>query len=53
MPVKTCAVDGKSGHKWGDQGKCYTGEGSEAKAAEQGRAIKASQHNAVKKAEKK
>ena len=47
MPVKRCSVDGKSGHKYGDSGKCYTGEGSHAKAETQGRAIKSSQHNAV------
>lgn len=23
MPVKSCKIDGKSGYKWGDQGKCY------------------------------
>lgn len=42
MPVKSCQRKGKSGHKWGDKGKCYTGTGSRAKAAKQGRAIKAS-----------
>ena len=24
MPVKECELDGKSGYKWGDEGKCYT-----------------------------
>ena len=24
MPVNSCSIDGKSGYKWGDQGKCYT-----------------------------
>jgi hypothetical protein len=24
MPVKDCELDGKSGYKWGDEGKCYT-----------------------------
>jgi len=43
MPVKRCTVDGKPGHKWGDDGKCYTGPGSHIKALKQGRAIKASQ----------
>lgn len=43
MPVKKCSSHGKSGHKYGDRGKCYTGKGSTAKAARQGRAIKASQ----------
>lgn len=23
MPVKNCKIDGKSGYKWGNQGKCY------------------------------
>ena len=40
MPVKKC---GKNGYKYGDKGKCYTGKGARAKAARQGRAIKASQ----------
>lgn len=39
MPVKKC----KGGHKYGNSGKCYKGSGSKAKAARQGRAIKASQ----------
>ena len=52
MPVKQCTSKGKSGHKYGDNGKCYTGEGSRAEAEEQGRAIKASQHNAISKARK-
>jgi hypothetical protein len=47
MPVKQCTHDGKSGYKYGDNGKCYTGEDARTKAEEQGRAIKASQHNAV------
>lgn len=42
MPVKPCKDKGKSGKKYGDSGKCYTGEGAGAKAARQGRAIKAS-----------
>ena len=41
MPVKSCTSGGKSGHKWGDKGKCYTGPGSKAKAAKQGAAIHA------------
>jgi len=39
MPVKQCS----GGHKFGNKGKCYKGKGSKAKAARQGRAIKASQ----------
>ena len=46
MPVKSCTSGGKSGHKWGDEGKCYTGPGSKAKAAKQGKAIKAQQAQA-------
>lgn len=39
MPVKKSG----SGYKYGDKGKLYTGPGAKAKAARQGRAIKASQ----------
>lgn len=41
MPTKKCSTKGKSGTKWGDSGKCYTGKGATAKAKRQGRAIKA------------
>jgi len=50
MPIKSCQSNGKSGHKYGDSGKCYTGEGSRAKAEQQMRAIKA---NAVRRSKKK
>lgn len=51
MPVQACQVNGKPGYKYGANGTCYTytsgdkasREGSKAKAAKQGRAIKASQ----------
>lgn len=43
MPVKSCKANGKTGKKWGEQGKCYTGSGAESKAKRQGRAIKSSQ----------
>jgi len=51
MPVQKCKSEGKPGFKWGESGKCYTySPGNESsrkaarkKAAEQGRAIKASQ----------
>lgn len=43
MPVRSCASKGKSGHKYGSSGKCYTGSASRSKAATQGRAIKANQ----------
>lgn len=36
MPLRRCTKDGKSGWRWGDQGKCYTGPGAKAKAARQG-----------------
>ena len=39
MPPKRCTVNGKSGWKWGDNGKCYPGEGGKAKAIAQGKAI--------------
>lgn len=32
------------GYRWGDKGRLYTGKGARAKAARQGRAIKASQN---------
>lgn len=43
MPVQSCTKGGKSGHKWGQHGHCYTGKDSEARAEKQGAAIKASQ----------
>lgn len=39
MPLKQCEVDGKSGWKYGDSGKCYVGEGAKRKAILQGVAI--------------
>ena len=46
MPVNSCSINGKSGYKWGDQGKCYTHNGTPAsekaakkKALAQGLAI--------------
>jgi len=38
MPVRKV----KGGYKWGKSGKLYKGKGAKAKAARQGRAIKAS-----------
>ena len=43
MPVKPCTIDGKSGWKYGDRGKCYTGPDAKKKATQQGQAIKASE----------
>ena len=42
MPVQPCQSGGKSGWKWGKNGKCYTGKGAKARAARQGRAVEAS-----------
>lgn len=39
MPTKKCTSGGKSGYKYGDSGKCYTGSNAKAKADKQGRAI--------------
>ena len=49
MPIKKCMVDGKSGFKWGDSGKCYTGKYAEKLAMRQGVAIEMSIHNSKKK----
>ena len=48
MPVKKCQVKGKKGFKFGDAGKCYKGKSGKAKAANQGRAIKASENKKKK-----
>lgn len=47
MPLKQCTSDGKSGYKWGDEGKCYTGRDGRAKALRQGRAIEANKGKAA------
>jgi hypothetical protein len=39
MPVKKCNEDGKSGWKWGDEGKCYVGPNGKQEAIKQGIAI--------------
>lgn len=44
MPLMTCTKNGESGHKWGEEGFCYTGPDSKAKAMIQARAIEASKH---------
>jgi hypothetical protein len=41
MPVKKRG----GGYKYGNKGKLYKGKGAKGKAAKQGRAIRASQHN--------
>lgn len=42
MPIVRCTAKGKSGHKFGETGKCYTGKGSKNKAEVQAKAIRAS-----------
>lgn len=49
IPVKRCQKNGKSGWKWGDEGKCYVGEGAKEKALAQGRAIKAREEDNMSK----
>jgi uracil-DNA glycosylase family 4 len=39
MPLKRCQSGGKSGWKWGDAGKCYTGKGAKKKALAQATAM--------------
>ena len=39
MPLKTCTIDNKSGYKWGNEGKCYTGPEGKKKAIKQGLVI--------------
>jgi len=39
MPLKKCSSDQKSGYKWGNEGKCYTGPDAKKKAIKQGLAI--------------
>jgi hypothetical protein len=39
MPLKRCEDNNQKGWKWGDEGKCYTGEDGKEKAMRQGRAI--------------
>lgn len=41
MPVQKCQVNGTSGYKWGEHGKCYTGSDAKEKAEAQGRAAHA------------
>lgn len=39
MPLKKCNENNKSGYKWGDSGRCYTGPEGKKKAIKQGIAI--------------
>jgi hypothetical protein len=43
MPVKKCQSKGKTGWKYGDTGKCYTGKDAKKKAIKQGLAVAQSQ----------
>lgn len=43
MPLMRCVSKGAAGYKFGVRGKCFTGRGARARAARQGRAIKANQ----------
>jgi len=43
MPIKRCQKNNRQGWKYGDSGKCYTGQNAKKKAKRQARAIKASQ----------
>ena len=47
MPLKKCTSGGKSGYKWGDAGKCYTGPDAKKKALQQGRAIEANKSKSM------
>lgn len=39
MPLMKCSLDGVSGWKWGEDGKCYIGENAKTQAENQGKAI--------------
>lgn len=39
MPLQKCSRDGKSGWRWGKEGKCYIGPGSKKEALKQGMSI--------------
>lgn len=39
MPAQRCQIDGQSGWKWGNEGKCYVGPDARRKAEAQGKAI--------------
>lgn len=42
MPIHRCSIDGRSGWKWGESGKCYVGSRGRSKALRQARSIRAS-----------
>jgi hypothetical protein len=39
MPLKRCEINGNSGWKWGNEGKCYPGDNGKKKAIAQGIAV--------------
>ena len=39
MPLKKCKINNKTGWKWGNTGKCYTGPDAKKKAIKQALAI--------------
>jgi hypothetical protein len=45
MPLKKCTSDGKSGFKWGNSGKCFTGPNAKEQATKQGQAIEISKRS--------
>lgn len=49
MPLKKCSSGGKSGTKYGDSGKCYTGKSGKAMAIKQMKAMYASGYKGSKK----
>ena len=44
MPKQQCKDNGKTGVKWGNKGKCYTGKNKETKMNQQRKAIEASKY---------
>lgn len=53
MPVKKCTKNGKSGHKYGSSGKCYTGKDAKRKAHIQGYAMTKNGYKPKSKAKKR
>jgi len=49
MPFNKCSSGGKSGVKYGNSGKCYTGEGARKRAGKQAAAVHASKAASKKK----
>ena len=51
MPLKKCTENQKSGYKWGNEGKCFTGPDAKKKAIKQGVAIEGPEKFSQKAAE--